>query len=184
MPKNSLGVVSGTAERFRRSNVNRGDIRMRVNNWNQDNTKNMIVQNLFETRNCCRPILAIISNYTSKMHIAGCVTQLRTCLSVYACLCLKCTNLRLFRVRESVSNFYQQHCAQRKPSVFSLLRDWFWGFSPRGATRCTDGGEIWHRGGDRTFPPPCQIWPPQVQRQKCRTPKTEIFTPIWPKCGI
>ena len=32
-------------------------------------------------------------------------------------------------------------------------------FRPAGATRCTDGGEIWHGGGDRRFPPPCQISP-------------------------
>ena len=29
-------------------------------------------------------------------------------------------------------------------------------FRPAGATRCTDGGEIWHREG---APPPCQISP-------------------------
>jgi len=33
-------------------------------------------------------------------------------------------------------------------------------FRPAGATRCTDGGEIWHGGGDRRSPPPCQISPP------------------------
>ena len=27
-------------------------------------------------------------------------------------------------------------------------------------------------------PPPCQISPPSVQRQGCRTPKIEIFTQI------
>ena len=52
-------------------------------------------------------------------------------------------------------------------------------FRPAGATRCTDGGEIWHA----TPPPPCQISPPSVQRQGCRTPKNEIFysdlTEIW-----
>jgi len=68
---------------------------------------------------------------------------------------------------------YRQHCAQRKPAVFNLLRGRFWGFRPAGATRCTDRGEIW-RGA------PCQISPPSVQRQGCRTPKTEIFTQIWP----
>jgi len=53
-------------------------------------------------------------------------------------------------------------------------------FRPAGATRCTDGGEIWHGGGDRRdrSPPPCQISPPSVQRQGCRTPKIEIFTQI------
>ena len=48
---------------------------------------------------------------------------------------------------------------------------------PAGATRCIDAGEIWHG-------PPCQISPPSVQRQGCRTPKIEIFTQIWQKCGI
>jgi len=33
-------------------------------------------------------------------------------------------------------------------------------FRPTGATRCTDGGEIWHGGGDFWSPPPCQISPP------------------------
>ena len=37
-------------------------------------------------------------------------------------------------------------------------------FRPTGATRCTDGGEIWHAGG-------CQISLPSVQRQGCRAPK-------------
>jgi len=36
----------------------------------------------------------------------------------------------------------------------------------------------------RRSPPPCQISPPSVQRQGCRTPKIENFTQIWPKCGI
>ena len=57
-------------------------------------------------------------------------------------------------------------------------------FRPAGATRCTDGCEIWHGGGHRRSPPPCQIAPPSVQRQGCRTPKIDIFTQIWPKCGI
>ena len=30
-------------------------------------------------------------------------------------------------------------------------------FRPAGATRCTDGGEIWRGGGDRRFPPPRHI---------------------------
>ena len=37
-------------------------------------------------------------------------------------------------------------------------------FRPAGATRCTDGGEIWQGGGDLRSPPPCQIAPPSVQR--------------------
>ena len=50
-------------------------------------------------------------------------------------------------------------------------------FRPAGATRCTDGGEIWHGGGD--FPLlHVKFHPPSVQRQGCRTPKIEIFTQI------
>ena len=51
-----------------------------------------------------------------------------------------------------------------KCRLFNLLRGRFWGFSPRKATRCTDGGEIWHGGGDLRSPFPCQISPPSVQR--------------------
>jgi len=54
--------------------------------------------------------------------------------------------------------------------VFSLLRGRFWGFSP-----------TLHRWGWNLA---CQISPPSVQRQGCRTPKIEIFTQIWPKSGI
>ena len=60
-------------------------------------------------------------------------------------------------------------------------------FRPAGATRRTDGGEIWHGPSYPPYlrsPPRCQISPPSVQRQGCRTPKTEIFTQIWPKCEI
>jgi len=51
-------------------------------------------------------------------------------------------------------------------------------FCPAGATRCTDGGEIWHGVGDPRSTPPCQISSPSVQRQGCRTPKIEIFSQI------
>ena len=37
-------------------------------------------------------------------------------------------------------------------------------FRPAGATRCTDGIEIWHGRGKRRSPPPCQISTPSVQR--------------------
>jgi len=47
-------------------------------------------------------------------------------------------------------------------------------FRPAGATRCTDGGEIWHGGGDllhaRFHPHRCN--------DGCRTPKIEIFAQI------
>ena len=33
--------------------------------------------------------------------------------------------------KSKVGRFYRQHCAQRKPPVFNLLRGRFWGFSPR-----------------------------------------------------
>jgi len=46
-------------------------------------------------------------------------------------------------------------------------------FRPAGATRCTDRGEIWH-GLRAKFHRPCQISPPSVQRQGCRTPKLKF----------
>jgi len=44
--------------------------------------------------------------------------------------------------------YYWQHCAQCNASVFKLLRGRFSGFLPHRATRCTNGVEIWHGGGD------------------------------------
>ena len=80
--------------------------------------------------------------------------------------------------------YYRQHCAQRKPRRYLIYSEAnFEGFRPAGATRCTDGGKIWHGGGDQRSPPPCNFTP-LVQRQGGRTPKSEIFTQIWPKCGI
>ena len=40
---------------------------------------------------------------------------------------------------KTVEFFYWQHCAQRNAPVLNLLRGRFWGFSPAGATHCTDG---------------------------------------------
>jgi len=79
---------------------------------------------------------------------------------------------------------YRQHCALRKPPVSEAD---FEVFHPAGATRCTDGVKFGVEEGtevNRRSPPPRQISPPSVQRQGRRTPKTEIFTHIWPKCGI
>ena len=53
--------------------------------------------------------------------------------------------------------------ASRRYLVYSEAD--FEGFRPAGATHCTDGGEIWHAGGDQRSPPPCQISPPSVQLQ-------------------
>jgi len=73
-----------------------------------------------------------------------------------------------------------------KRRLFNLLRGRFWSFSPRRGDTLHRWGEIWHKGGDRRgwSPPPCQISPPPVQRLGYRILKTEIFTEIWPKCGI
>ena len=49
--------------------------------------------------------------------------------------------------------YYQPHCAQRKPLVFSLLRGPFWAFSPH-------RGDTLHRWGWNLASPPCQISPP------------------------
>ena len=46
---------------------------------------------------------------------------------------------------------YRQHCEQRKAPVFNYAESDFEVFRPAGATRCTDGGEIWHGGVDRNY---------------------------------
>jgi len=43
-----------------------------------------------------------------------------------------------------IFGYYRQHCACRY-LIYSETD--FEVFRPTGATRCTDGGEIWHRGG-------------------------------------
>jgi len=42
-------------------------------------------------------------------------------------------------------------------------------FRPAGATRCTDGGEIWHGGEDPRSPLPCQIslFPAKFHPHRC-----------------
>jgi len=79
-----------------------------------------------------------------------------------------------------IFNFYRQHCTKPNAPVFNLLTGRFWGFSPSFRC-CTDWGEIWH--GTRS-PPSCQISPKLVQRLRYRSPKTQIFTETWSKCGI
>jgi len=46
---------------------------------------------------------------------------------------------------------------------------------PAGATRCTDGGEIWHVGGDRRSPPPYQIPPHRCNDKGIEPPKPKIL---------
>jgi len=63
------------------------------------------------------------------------------------------------------------HSAKRR--LFNLLRGRFWGFSPCRGDTLHRWGEIWHGGGD-----------PHRCNDNGIGPKTEIFTDIWPKCGI
>ena len=58
----------------------------------------------------------------------------------------------------------RQHCAQQSAGYLIYSEADSEDFRPAGATRCTDGGEIWHGGEDRRSPPPCQISPQSVQR--------------------
>ena len=48
-------------------------------------------------------------------------------------------------------------------------------FRPAGVTRCTDGGEIWHGGGDRRSPPPCQISPHRCNDKGVGPPKLKFL---------
>ena len=90
-----------------------------------------------------------------------------------------------FKIMYKLHFCYRQHCAQRKPPVFNLLRGRFWGFSPRrGYTLHRWEWNLARRWGPKVpSPPPCQISLPSVQRQWCRTPKTEIcysdLTKMW-----
>jgi len=104
-----------------------------------------------------------------KFSIGICFIRLLVFIWILTCLCL-CFYCSIF------------HCAMRRYLIYSDAN--FEVFRPAGATRCTDGGEIWHGGGERRSPTPCQISPPSVQRLGYRTPKTAFFTQIWSKCGI
>jgi len=50
----------------------------------------------------------------------------------------------------------------------------FEGFRPAGATRCTDGGEIWH-GGRPKVPPPGQISPHRCKDKGIRPLKLKFL---------
>jgi len=83
---------------------------------------------------------------------------------------------------------YRQHCALRKLPVFNVLRGRFWGFSPcRGDKlhRC-----VWNLAWRKGLKVPSfgPLLHAKFHPYRCndgrRTPKTEIFTQIWSKCGI
>jgi len=77
--------------------------------------------------------------------------------------------------------FYRQHCAQRKPAGIKFTqRPILRFFAPQGRHVAPIGVKF----GTEEGTAPCQISPPPVQRQGCRTPKIKIFTQIWPKCEI
>jgi len=48
-------------------------------------------------------------------------------------------------------------------------------FLPAGATRYTDGGEIWHTGGDPRSPPPRQISPHRCNDKGVGSPKLKFL---------
>jgi len=56
-------------------------------------------------------------------------------------------------------------------------------FRPAGATRCTDGGEIWHRQPGEV-PSSMSKFTIIGATITVYDHKTEIFTEIWSKCGI
>ena len=67
--------------------------------------------------------------------------------------------------------------AQRACTVYlSYSEADFEVFLPAGATRCTDGGEIWHEGGD--LPSFVPNFTPIRATVRVYDPKTEIFTEI------
>jgi len=80
--------------------------------------------------------------------------------------------------------FYRQHCAQRKPAGIKFTqRPILRFFAPQGRHVASIGVKFGMEEGTKgplliRSPPPCQISPPPVQREGCRTPKIEIFTQI------
>jgi len=67
-------------------------------------------------------------------------------------------------------DFYQQHCSQARSATrryLSYSEADFQVFRPAAATRCTDGGEIWHGGGcTKLHPHRCNgygIGPPKLK---------------------
>jgi len=72
-------------------------------------------------------------------------------------------------VSQQVSHNYRQHCAQRNRRYLVYSEADFEVFRPAGATRCTDGVKFGTEEPNFT---------PSMQRQGCRTPKTDIFTEI------
>jgi len=64
-------------------------------------------------------------------------------------------------------NFYRQHCAKLKALVglYIYSEADFEVFRPAGATRCTDGSDIWRGGWDSSTPD----FNPSVQRLVYRT---------------
>ena len=64
----------------------------------------------------------------------------------------------------------RQHCAQRKRWYLIYSEADFEVFRPAGATRCTDGGEIWHGGRD-----PCQISPHRCNDKGVGPPKLKFL---------
>jgi len=96
----------------------------------------------------------------------------------YYCRCY--FHLTAFYPREPGSADSPSGAPYSNLPLFNLLRGRFWGFSP-----CR--GDTLHRFGwnlARRSSPPCQISPQSVQQLGYRSPKTEIFTEIWSKCGI
>jgi len=72
-------------------------------------------------------------------------------------------DVALCQITLTTCYYYRQHCGSATCWYLIYSEADFEVCRPAGATRCTDGGEIWHGGGDRKSPPPCQISPPSVQ---------------------
>jgi len=69
--------------------------------------------------------------------------------------------------------------------LFSSLRGRFWGFSPRrGDTLQTMGVKFGMEEGTKGPLLPAKFHPHRCNDKGVGPPKIEIFTQIWPKCGI
>jgi len=61
-----------------------------------------------------------------------------TALKIKACFLYSVQDCFMYRVTGDVKTFYQQDCRQGSTAVFCLLSGPKMGFSPYGATHCTD----------------------------------------------
>jgi len=103
-------------------------------------------------------------------HVSINITYLLTYLLTYL---FTYNRIRVTRFQQPATRFLNRVISQLTNSETD-----FEVFRPAWATRCTDGGEIWHGGGERSA---------KFHSHRCNDkgigPQNWNFTEIWSKCG-